>query len=113
MQTILSSKDITSNNNLNISYHAKKQMKRRGISSEAIWKVLEFGREVFTRGAIVYVLGRKEIEHFKNVGINLIGLNGLQVVCGEDLSVITVYRNRNFRRLRPTFRGTSKSKKRF
>ena len=107
-------KHIASNDKkLKLSSHAKTQMKRRGISSEAVRMVLKFGREVFTRGAIVYAVGRKEIEHFKNIGINLVGLNGLQVVCGEDLSVITVYRNRDFKRLRPTFRGTSKSKKRF
>ncbi len=99
-------------NSLALTKHAEKQMKRRGISSEAVQKVLDFGREVYARGAIIYVLGRKEIEHFKNIGINLIGLNGLQVVCADDLSVITVYRNRDLRKLRPTYRQGSKSRNR-
>ncbi len=83
-----------------LSCHAFERMEQRNIGHEAIEVVLDFGREVYTRGAIVHAIGRREIEHSEREGINLSPYDGVQVVCSQDGTVLTVYRNRNFRRLR-------------
>jgi hypothetical protein len=83
------------------SSHAQKRMQHRGIDTAAIEAAMAFGREVFTRGAIVHAIGRREIEQWRDEGINLSAYDGVQVVCSHDGAVLTVYRNRSFRGLRP------------
>ncbi|MCA9177469.1 MAG: DUF4258 domain-containing protein [Planctomycetales bacterium] len=83
-----------------LSCHAFERMEQRDIDHEAIEVVLDYGREVYTRGAIVHAIGRREIEHWEREGIDLSRYDGVQVVCSQDGTVLTVYRNRNFRRLR-------------
>jgi hypothetical protein len=80
--------------------HSRKRMQHRGIDQVAVEAVLEFGREVFTRGAVIHAIGRREIEQWNDEGIDLSGYDGIQVVCSHEGSVLTVYRNRNFRGLR-------------
>lgn len=91
-------------NNFRLTLHAWERMGARGFSSEKINKVLSFGRVIHTRGAAIYAIGRKEINHYENQGINLNGLNGVQVVCTKDGSIMTMYRNRDFRSLKPRSR---------
>jgi hypothetical protein len=81
--------------------HAKKQMQSRGISDAAIEAALDYGRVVFTRGATLYVIGRKEIEKEARRGVDLGGFNGIHVVCAKDGVVITTYRNRKLKGSRP------------
>lgn len=80
--------------------HAAARMSHRGIRTGDVDLVLEFGRRVFTRGAVVYAVGRKEIQRYRQEGIDLSRCNGVQIVCSIDGSVLTVYRNRSFRGLR-------------
>lgn len=80
--------------------HAQKRMQHRGIDQFAIEAAFEYGRTVYTRGAVVYAIGRREIEQRKDDGIDLSHYDGVQVVCSHDGSVLTVYRNRDFRGLR-------------
>lgn len=80
--------------------HSRKRMQQRGIDQGAIAAVLEFGREVFTRGAIIHAIGRREIEQWNDEGIDLSEYDGIQVVCSRDGAVLTAYRNRDFRGLR-------------
>lgn len=81
--------------------HSTQRMSQRGVEATALDFVLDYGRLVHTRGAVIFAVGRKEIAFYAERGIDLSRLNGLQVVCcplsGE---VITVYRNRRFRGLR-------------
>jgi hypothetical protein len=84
--------------------HARWRMDMRGFSSSDVNKVLAYGRKVHVRGAVIYAMGRKEISQCAAVGIDLSGLDGLQVVCTNDGVVLTVYRNRDFRGLRPRHR---------
>jgi len=75
-------------------------MQRRGIDASAIDAAIDYGRAVYTRGAIVHAIGRNEIARWAAVGIDLSAYDGIQVVSGKDGTVLTVYRNRNFRLLR-------------
>ena len=59
------------------------------------------GRVVYVRGAKIYVIGRKEVESFLRKGIELADFEGIHVVCSPEGVVLTTYRNRDFRGLRP------------
>ena len=83
-----------------LTCHAAERMQFRDISEEEIEEVLAYGREVCTRGAVVYAIGRCEIGRWAAEGIDLSKHDGLQVVTAHDGTILTVYRNRNFRSLR-------------
>lgn len=88
-----------------VTRHAWARMSARSISPSALRAVLELGRRVHTRGAVVRVIGRKEVERAGGVRGALGGLEGLHVVCSPDETMIlTVYKNRSLRGLRPKAR---------
>ena len=76
-----------------LSRHARWRMEERGIREGIIETVIRYGRCYFERGAEIYVVGSKEIRRHKKEGIDLSKLNGLHVVCAEDGTVMTAYRN--------------------
>lgn len=80
--------------------HAITRMRQRGIPTEFVELVMEFGRMVCTRGAVVHAIGRKEVERYREEQIDLSDCESVQVVCSMDGAVITAYRNENFRSLR-------------
>ena len=85
-----------------VTYHAQVRMDSRRISEEAVTAVLTYGRAVYARGAKIFALGRREVQRFAREGIDLSGYSGIQVVCSPDGSLVyTVFRNHNFRILRP------------
>jgi len=87
-----------------LTQHAHTRMTTRNLSPEAIAATLDFGRSIHTRGAEIYVIGRKEVEQYRQRGIDLSSFEGVQLVCAADGAILTVYRNRDFRRLRPRSR---------
>ncbi len=105
MKTNVAYKDIDFDD-YTLTQHAQQRMNVRGFSSAAVNQVLAYGRGIHTRGAIIYVVGRKEISLCESFGIDLSNLDGLQVVCSTDGAVMTVYRNKDFRGLRPKRRRT-------
>lgn len=89
-----------------LTRHARERMKLRGIGEQGIDLAFHFGRIVFTRGAVVYAIGRKEVARARERGLDLTAMEGLQVVCADG-HVLTTYRNRDFRgltRRKPTVR---------
>ena len=83
---------------ITLTDHARNRLTSRRIPTEAVEMALLFGREKHVRGATLYAIGRREVD--------LKGYEGIQVVCVEDHVVVTAYRNRDFRGLRPRgFRG--------
>lgn len=92
-----------------LSQHACQRMQQRSISINSVTKALAFGRVVRIRGASVYVIGRKEVARFSRDGIDLSSQEGVQVVCSKDGTVITVYRNRELRGLKPRRRRGCRS----
>ena len=85
---------------MKITRHATGRMAHRGISDEIIDAVLQYGRAVHTRGAMIHAIGRKEIEQYRQEDIDLSACEGVQVVCSISGVVLTVYRNHSFRGLR-------------
>ena len=83
------------------SKHGWERMCERSLSKESITAVLDYGRTIYTRNAMIFVIGKKEIKHFRKRGINLRKYEVIHVVCSvEDGTIITVYRNKDFRSLR-------------
>jgi hypothetical protein len=90
---------------MDFSDHAVDRMSRRRIAPDLAQTVVALGREIHTRGATVYFIGRHEVEREKRTGIDLRSLEGLCVVCSREGTVLTVYRNRQLRGLRRCQRG--------
>jgi len=97
-------KTINLQGEYNLTQHAWERMSGRGLSPTAISLVLDYGRAAQIRGAIIYVVGRKEVERYRQDGIELSPVEGVQVVCAESGAILTVYRNRDLRGLRPRSR---------
>lgn len=89
-----------------LTLHARQRMSGRSISPDAIRLVLDIGRTARVRGATIYAVGRKEVERYRQEGIELSSVEGIQVVCNEAGAILTVYRNKDLRGLRPRSRRT-------
>jgi len=84
-----------------LTRHARNRMAARRLAVAAIRAALEFGRVAYVRGARIHAIGRKEIDRYRRIGLDLAQFEGVQVVCGHDGAILTAYRNRDFRGLRP------------
>lgn len=91
-----------------ITRHARFRMDQRGIHPTDIDLVLKYGRKTHSRRAWYYVIGQKEIKRFGDLCPALKELDGLHVVMdGERTNILTVYRNHDWRRIRPAKRKHS------
>ena len=77
-----------------LSDHAIERMYARHVRQEHIVRALRYGRVIHTRGAVHFVLGRKEVARYDAVRPSD---NGVQVVVSDldDGTVLTCYRNRD------------------
>jgi hypothetical protein len=83
-----------------LTMHAWQRMTARRLSRDAVQAAIEYGRIVYVRGATICAIGRKEVSRFSRQGIDLSRYEGTQVVCAPEGTILTVYRNRDFRGLR-------------
>jgi hypothetical protein len=90
-----------------LTNHALARMYARRFSHGAVQAALQHGREVHGRGAVIFAIGRKEVMHARTSGIDLTGYEGIHVVCTREGTIMTVYRNRDLRDLRPRKRSRS------
>ena len=94
--------EISLNNQL-FTNHAKERMFARGFEANTIDIVLAFGRKIYSRGALFYVIGKKEIQRFQDKEPLIKHMEGIQVVAStSDDAIITVYRSKDLRSIRPT-----------
>ena len=88
-----------------LSQHAIKRMSQRAINSEQIQLALKYGRLIYSRHAKFYVIGKKEVQRHNKEGLDLRFMEGLQVLVNEKTNlVMTVYKNKDFRQIRPQCR---------
>jgi hypothetical protein len=97
-------KTIDLQSEYSLTRHAWERMSARGLSPSVISLVLNYGRAAHIRRATIYVVGRKEVERYRQEGIKLDKVEGVQVVCTDSGAILTVYRNRDLRGLRPRSR---------
>lgn len=105
MKTIDPSNDNCFPTGYVLTGHAQRRMTARRLNREAVSAALEYGRVVFVRGAHIFAIGRNEVQTYALEGIDLTRFEGVQVVCTSDGTVLTAYRNRDFRGLRPARKG--------
>lgn len=85
-----------------LTEHARKRMEQRGVKEDALKLTLQFGRKIYSRRALFYVIGHKEIKKHGEQYPRLKALEGLQVVVDvESQKVLTVYRSHDLRQIRP------------
>ena len=81
-----------------LSGHAISRMTQRGIRPWQVEAVLEYGRYIFARGAQIVCVGRREVLAALKYGVDIRGCGGIQIVmCTSSGSIMTVYRNHDFR----------------
>ena len=85
-----------------LTEHARMRLGARRIPTTAVEMALLFGRERHVRGATLFAIGRREVKRLVETGVDLKAYEGIQVVCVENDVVVTAYRNRDFRGLRPS-----------
>lgn len=75
-------------------------MSARHISAAAVLATLCNGRIVRTRGAEIHILGRRQVTLAGRRGLDVSAHEGVHVICSPMGRILTVYRNRNPRRIR-------------
>ncbi len=78
------------------SDHALVRINARRLSRNGIELVQQYGREVFARGAVYCFVGKKEVAAYADQA-DLSAVEGVHVLAARDGTVITAYRNREFR----------------
>lgn len=92
-----------------ITDHARLRMRCRSITDWQIAQVIRYGRIAYTRQAVVYAVGNKEVQEN---GRFLEHCEGIHVLCSPiDGVVITTYRNLNLKGLRHSSKYNKKSSK--
>lgn len=88
-----------------VSRHAHQRVEARRLPADTLPMVLTHGRVAHLRGTAIHAIGRREVATARHRGLDLRPYEGIQVIC-DPLSgtVITVYRNHDFRSLRPRTR---------
>jgi hypothetical protein len=81
----------------NIIYtdHALLRMAQRGVSDTQVERVLQYGRKIYNRGALVVFVGKREIRRLAGFVDDIHELEGLHVIVNTECVVITAYRNRS------------------
>jgi hypothetical protein len=83
------------------SKHAELRESQRGISPKKILLAYKFGRIIHARRATYYVIGIKEIDKYGLIEPELKAMNGVQLVTSLNGTLLTVYRNKDLRKIRP------------
>lgn len=84
-----------------LTRHADSRIGSRRISHDDLAAVMSYGRCYHVRGAVVYAFGHREADICRKDGLRFDRIDGLQVVCAaDDDTVITAYRNNDFRSLK-------------
>ena len=82
--------------------HAIERMQQAcGISNEAVFQTISFGRISRGRGATIYAIGKKEISEYAKDGIDLTPYEGVHVVMTRIGTISTVYRNLDIPKVKP------------
>jgi len=95
---MVSHQDYHSPQSAECTGHARRRMSMRGISSWMVEQVLIYGRVAHVRSAVVYAIGKKEVQEN---GRFLEACKGIHVLCVPDSgAVITTYRNHSLKGLK-------------
>lgn len=92
---------VSNGRNYELTQHAQRRMAQRNISPRDIQIVLAYGQRDWTYRGQAYALGRRHIPSDMMARDDVRRLEGTVVIVTENNeTIITVYRNRDFRQLR-------------
>lgn len=98
-------KNTQSNRSGGLTRHAEARMRSRRISGSLVDLTIAYGRVSHIRGAVIYAIGNKEVARAQKVGDDIRECQGIHVVTStKSGAIITVYRNRDLRKLKPRSR---------
>ena len=83
------------------SHHALIREEQRGISHKQVVLAYQYGRVIHSRRAVYHVIGNKEIEKYGSIEPELKTMNGIQLVMSSNGIVLTAFRNKDLRKVRP------------
>ena len=83
------------------SQHARMREGQRGISPKQVVLAFQYGRIIHARRAVYHVIGNKEIEKYGSIEPELKVMNGVQLVMSSNGTVLTAFRNKDLRKVRP------------
>ncbi len=83
------------------SQHAQIREGQRGISHKQVVLAYQYGRVIHSRRAVYHVIGNKEIDKFGSIEPELKKMNGIQLVMSSNGTVLTAFKNKDLRRVRP------------
>lgn len=84
---------------LGYSLHANIRAKQRGFTPKQVATIIRFGRKNHQAGAIYYSIGHKEIKRYYKQAPFLQDMNGMHIVMSLDGTILTMFRNRNFKKI--------------
>lgn len=90
---------------LELTEHAQQRMQDRNVRLEELSICILRGRQVWCRGSILYVMGRRELGDRLPDARGVRALMGLHVVCSHAGAILTVFRDRRRLLLRDTKYG--------
>ena len=79
-----------------ITTHAKKRMTQRGISQTTIELAISIGRYFYSKEALFFFIGKKEVKKYSKVVPLITKDEGVVVISSLEGTILTTYRNRNF-----------------
>tara|TARA_R110002124_G_scaffold232843_1_gene397899 strand:+ start:426 stop:752 length:327 start_codon:yes stop_codon:yes gene_type:complete len=94
--------NLVANESLVNSRHAKLREDQRGITEKQITLAFQYGRIIHARRATYYVVGKKEIDKHSAVEPALKEMNGIHLVVSSNGTLLTVYKNKDLRKIRPS-----------
>ena len=82
--------------------HALTRMAQRGFNDDQIALVLKYGRVIYAKGIVFFVVGRKEVAFFAKQGVDLRAVEAIQLLTKPNGVLITVYRNHDLKKIKKT-----------
>ena len=83
------------------SRHAQIREGQRGISKKQVMLAYQYGRVIHSRRAVYHVIGNKEIKKYGGIVPELKNMNGVQLVVSANGTVLTAFKNKDLRKVRP------------
>lgn len=92
--------EIVSSESLSLTAHARTRLKQRGIGVQAAALAIIYGRTVSVHGITFHVVGKREVEKYERMNIDLATANGVHVLTADDGAIVTAYRSHELKPLR-------------
>ncbi len=84
-----------------ITNHAETRLNSRRIDDNIVTLALIYGRHFYANGALIYFIGKRDIEKAKKKGVDIRELEGLNLIFNEDngsMILLTVFKNKSLKR---------------